>query len=52
MQVAEGKKNAFVTQVQPVSSFPGLRADYERLSFGQALAELAAAVMPHEQPVP
>jgi DNA repair protein RecO (recombination protein O) len=52
MHVAEGKKNAFVTQVQPVSSFPGLRADYERLSFALALAELAAAVLPHEQPAP
>ena len=52
MHIAEGKKNAFVTQVQPVSSFPGLRADYERLSFGLALAELAAAVLPHEQPAP
>ena len=52
MHVAEGKMNAFVTQVQPVSSFPGLRADYERLSFGIALAELAAAILPHEQPAP
>jgi len=52
MHIAEGKKNAFVTQVQPVSSFPGLRSDYERLSYGLALAELAAAVLPHEQPAP
>jgi DNA repair protein RecO len=52
MHVAEGKKNSFVTQVQPVSSFPGLRADYYRLTFALALAELAAAVLPHEQPLP
>ena len=50
LHVAEGKRNAFVTQVQPVTSFPGLRADYERLSLGLALTEIAAAVLPHEQP--
>lgn len=52
MHVAEGKRNAFVTQVQPVSTFPGLRADYERLSFALALTELAGTVLPHEQPAP
>ena len=52
MHVAEGKRNAFVTQVQPVSSFPGLRSDYNRLSLALALTELAAAVLPHEQPAP
>jgi DNA repair protein RecO (recombination protein O) len=52
MNVAEGKRNWFVTQVQPVTSFPGLRGDYERLSFALALTELAAAVLPHEQPAP
>jgi len=50
LHVAKGKHNSFVTQAQPVTSFPGLRADYERLSLGLALAELAAAVLPHEQP--
>lgn len=50
VHVAMGKKNAFVTQAQPVASFLGLRSDYERLSFGLALAELASAVLPHEQP--
>lgn len=49
IHVASGKKNAFVTQAQPISSFPGLRADYSRLSFGLALAELGSAVLPHEQ---
>lgn len=52
LHVAEGKKNAFVTQVQPVSTFPGLRSDYERLTYGLVLAELAAAVLPHEQALP
>jgi DNA repair protein RecO (recombination protein O) len=50
LHVAEGKRNAFVTQVQPVTSFPGLRADYTRLSLALALTEVAAAVLPHEQP--
>lgn len=52
VHVAEGKKNLYVTQVQPVSSFPGLRADYDRLSLGLAVLEIAAAVLPHEQPAP
>ena len=50
LHVAEGKRTAFVTQAQPVTSFPGLRADYDRLSLALALTELAAAVLPHEQP--
>jgi DNA repair protein RecO (recombination protein O) len=50
--IAEGKVNRFVTQAQPLSSFRGLRTDYERLSFGLALVELYAAVLPHEQPFP
>jgi DNA repair protein RecO (recombination protein O) len=52
LHVTEGKRNAFVTQVQPVTAFPGLRTDYNRLSLGLALTELAAAVLPHEQPSP
>lgn len=52
LHVAEGKHKAFVTQVQPVTSFPGLRADYGRLSLALALTEVAAAVLPHEQPAP
>lgn len=50
LEIAEGRKQAFVTQSQPVSSFPGLRADYARLSFGLALSELAAGVLPHDHP--
>ncbi|HEY0865775.1 MAG TPA: DNA repair protein RecO [Fimbriimonas sp.] len=52
MNLAEGKLNRFVTQAQPVTSFPGLRSDYDRLQFGLALCELCAAVLPIEQPVP
>jgi len=50
LHLAEGKRNAFITQAQPISSFPGLRADYERLTYALALTELAAAVLPHDHP--
>lgn len=50
LQITPGKKQSFVTQAQPISSFPGLRADYDRLSFGLALTELAAGVLPHDHP--
>jgi DNA repair protein RecO (recombination protein O) len=50
--VAEGKLNLFVTQAQPMRSFPGLRTDYERLGFALALCELYAAVLPLDQPFP
>lgn len=50
LQIAPGKRQSFVTQAQPISSFPGLRADYDRLTFGLALAELAAGVIPHDHP--
>jgi DNA repair protein RecO (recombination protein O) len=52
LEIAEGKRNRFITQAQPVSSFRGLRTDYERLTFALALCELYAAVLPVEQPVP
>lgn len=52
LQLTAGKRADFVTQAQPISSFPGLRTDYERLTYGLALAELAATVLPHEQPAP
>jgi DNA repair protein RecO (recombination protein O) len=52
MTLAEGKRNRFVTQAQPLSSFRGLRTDFERLSFALALVELYAATIPHEQPFP
>lgn len=50
LHLAEGKRNLYITQAQPISSFPGLRADYERLTFALAMTELAAAVLPHEHP--
>ncbi len=52
MDLAEGKRNLFVTQAQPLSSFRGLRTDFERLSYAIALLELYAAVIPSEQPQP
>lgn len=50
MALAEGRRRRYMTQVQPRSSFPGIRADYSRLSAGLALAELFAAVTPHDRP--
>ena len=52
MTLAEGKRNRFVTQVLPLASFPGLRADFDRLTYALALTELAAAVLPWESPLP
>lgn len=48
-QVAVGRVNRFVTQVQPSTSFPGLRRDYDRLAMGLALAELYEAVLPWDE---
>ncbi|HWD38588.1 MAG TPA: DNA repair protein RecO [Fimbriimonas sp.] len=50
--IATGKKSAFVTQAQPMSAFRGLRSDFDRLTFGLALAELFAAVLPYDEPAP
>lgn len=50
--LATGKKNLFVTQAQPATSFPGLRTDYDRLSSALALVELVGAVVPYEQADP
>jgi DNA repair protein RecO (recombination protein O) len=44
---AKGRVHRFITQTQPISSFPGIRADYDRLSYALAIAELASAVLPH-----
>ncbi len=43
------KKIRFVTQAQPLSSFSRIRSDYDRLSYGLALAELYGAVLPYEE---
>ncbi|MFI5386325.1 MAG: DNA repair protein RecO [Fimbriimonadales bacterium] len=50
--LATGKKNLFITQTQPITSFRGLRTDYERLSFALALCELYSIVIPWEEPFP
>ncbi len=52
MNLALGKRNLFVTQAQPLSSFRKLRSDFERLSLALAFAELVASVAPYEQPFP
>ena len=48
MNLAEGKRQWYVTQAQALRSYPGIRKDYERLIFGLALAELYAAVVPQD----
>ena len=50
--LAKGKVNEFITQAQPISSFPGLRTDFDRLSLALAVCEIAVAVLPHEQESP
>lgn len=50
--LAAGRHRRFITQAQPESSFRGLRADYDRLAGGLALAELFAEIIPHEEPAP
>lgn len=52
MTLAAGKRNRFVTQVLPLLSFGGLRSDFDRLTYGLALTEVAAAVLPWESPLP
>lgn len=52
MNLATGRKNWFLTQAQPITSYPGLRSDYDRLSYALALTEIAAAVLPYGQEVP
>lgn len=52
MNLASGKATRYVTQAQPMGAFRGLRTDFERLSFGLALGELYAAVLPYDEPAP
>jgi len=52
MNLAVGKANQFITQAQPLTSYRGLRTDYDRLSCGLALVELYACVLPWDEPVP
>lgn len=46
--LATGRQTAFVTQVQPVTSFPALRSDYDSLMVGLTLAEAVATALPYE----
>ena len=47
---AEGRARRFVTQVQPVTSFPDIRSDYDKMMAATALAELIAVSVPYESP--
>ena len=46
------RKNAYLTQVQPVRAFTALRSDYTRLMAAMALFEVVDAVAPEDQPLP
>lgn len=48
---AEGRHRRFVTQVQPVTSFPHLRSDFDRTSAALSLLELYAVSTPYESPI-
>lgn len=50
MNLAEGKRQWYVTQAQPTRSYRGIRNDYERLTGALALLELYAAVIPQDLP--
>ncbi|MCX7800489.1 MAG: DNA repair protein RecO [Fimbriimonadales bacterium] len=52
LQLAKGRAVRYVTQSQPISAFPGLREDLDRLLPALSFAELLSAVVPYEQPVP
>lgn len=47
---AAGRQRRFVTQVQPLTSFPSIRSDYGRLCAGLAMAETMEVAMPWESP--
>lgn len=49
---ATGRVRRYVTQVQPLTSFPSIRNDYDRTLAALALAELAAFSIPYESPQP
>lgn len=46
------RRNAYVTQAQPLRGFSGLRADYVRLMCALSLFETVDAVCPEDQEVP
>lgn len=47
-----GRVRNYITQAQPLTGFPGLRTDYDRLLVGLALAETADLLLPAESPAP
>jgi DNA repair protein RecO (recombination protein O) len=47
---ATGRQRRFVTQVEPLAGFRGLRSDFDRLQTALALIEVADAILPYEQP--
>lgn len=49
--IASGKHTGYITQAQPISSFPGLRSDFDRIALGLAFAELASLVLPPSGPL-
>lgn len=49
---AAGKFRRFVTQVQPLSSFPGIRANYDHLIAALAFVEIVDLTLPYESPQP
>ena len=46
------RRNAYMTQVQPLQGFHSLRSDYTRLMCALALFEVVDAISPEDQPVP
>ena len=52
MTLAGVKRTRFITQAQQSSAFRNLRSSYDRLTYALALAELYAAIMPYDQPLP
>ncbi len=48
----EGRARRFLTQFIPRTSWPGLRADYDALLAGLALAEAWEALIPFDSPAP
>ena len=47
---ASGRQRRFVTQVEPLPGFRGLRTDFDRLQAALAMVELVDSVLPYEQP--
>jgi DNA repair protein RecO (recombination protein O) len=52
IHLASGRVRRFVTQAEPVSSLPAVRADYSRLVCGLAIVELVGLHVPYEAPSP